>query len=118
MSSTIRHIARLKARHGIAITITRGEQSCQLVAVPGQSKATIVGDNGAFQTVIVSDWLILVSEWTLTGPAEPRKGDKITIDDSEAIYFVAHPDDKTPVFRNFNPLDRPAKAWRVHSIPR
>lgn len=113
-SITITHIGRLRTRAGISVRITRGEQSCDLIAVPSVSTANMVGDDGSYTTVEVFDWIIVVADWKLTEPATPRKGDKIVVGETE--YRVAHPDEKTPVFSNFNTLDRPALAWTVHSL--
>lgn len=117
MSETLPHLALLKQTDGISVTITRGEQTCTLTAVPSTSKATLIGSDGSYTQVVVEDWIVIASEFTLTEPAYPKKGDLITVDEASK-YLTAHPDDKTPIYANFNPLDRPALAWIIHSIPR
>lgn len=116
MTITRIQIARLKAVIGQQVTITRGEQSCQVKVVPSQSKAKLVGTDGSYREVIVEDWIVLIDEWTLTGPLHPLKGDRITTNNE--TWVISHPDDKTPVFENFNPCDRPAIAWTIHSVKR
>jgi hypothetical protein len=117
-SATLRQLARLRARHGIEVTITRGQQNCTLIAVPAKSTAKVVGSDGSYSVITVEDWLIAADEWDVgeDGDQYPQKGDDINASGSR--YYVTHPDDKTPVFANFNQLDRPAVAWRVHSMPR
>ena len=116
MGLTLQHVDRLRASCGIPVTVTRGGQTCSLVAVPATSNATLSGADGSFNVIEIDDWIIVAAEWTLTNPAYPAKGDRITVDDSTA-YLVGHPDIKTPLFQNFNQLDRPALAWTVHSVP-
>ena len=117
-SITLGHIKRLRQTSGVEVEITRGEHlhSCFLIAVPSSSTAKVVGEDGSYTVVQVEDWIILRSDWTLYGPAEPQRGDKISV--GGCSWLVNHPDENTPVFANFNPLDRPALAWVVHSMPR
>lgn len=118
MDVTTIHMQTLQGIRGVPVTIRRKAQSCTLVAVPAMSKAQLVGKDGSFSEITVDDWLILVSEWTLQEPAHPAKGDELTIDGATERYLIAHPDGAQPAYRNFNQTDRPAKAWRVHSVPR
>lgn len=127
MSETLQHLALLQASDGIRVTVTRDPRnsesldnvrSCSLVAVPSRSTAKLVGDDGSFSVINVEDWLIVCRDWLIEGPSYPIKGDAISIQGSDIQWFVAHPDEKTAIFENFNLLDRPAKAWTVHSIPR
>ncbi len=115
MSQTEAHINLLQLTNGVEVTIRRGPQLCKLIAVPAASKTNLVGKDGSFTTITIADWLILVSEFTLE-PRQPQKGDEYSIGSDK--YLCGHPDSKQPAFRNFNQLDRPAVAWRVHSIPR
>jgi hypothetical protein len=118
VSSTLRQLQRLRARHGIEVSITRGSESFSLVAVPAKSTAKLSGSDGSFSVVTIEDWLIAVADWQFTGVANrfPRKGDEISIFGSDEKYLVTHPDQNTPVYANFNSLDRPAVAWRIHSM--
>lgn len=115
--TTLRHMARLKAKAGITVTISRGNQFSELVAVPAKSDATLIGQDGSVNEIVIDDWLIVVTDWKLTDPPTPQKGDEISID-ADNKWLVAHPDATKPAFKNFNQLDRPAAAWRVHSMPR
>lgn len=116
MSITLSHIARLRKSNSVAVRVVRGAQTCELIAVPAVSKANMVGADGSYTTIEVADWIIVAADWTLTNPATPQKGDKIVVVADGTEYRVAHPDEKTPVFSNFNQLDRPALAWTVHSM--
>lgn len=120
MSETLLHFRRLFAKEGKSITIIRGTgdsaAEIEIDAVPSQSKATLTGSDGSYQVVIVEDWIVLRSEWTLT-PAYPVKGDRIVLED-DTEYRVGHPDAKSTVYTNFNPIDRPALAWTVHTLPK
>lgn len=118
MNVTEIQYATLRAIRGQAVEIRRGAQLMELTIVPAESESTIAGRNGSYTEVTIADWLILVSEWTIQGPAEPQKGDEITIAGTDYQYLVAHPDATKPAFVNFNQLDRPAIAWRVHSVPK
>lgn len=115
MSETLAQLKILQRADGVPVTIRRSTQTCDLIAVPSFSKTQLFDGGGSLTEVMVDDWIIVASEWTLDGP--PQKGDEIAVDDS-AKYLVSHPDNKTPVYSNFNLLDRPAKAWIVHSTPR
>lgn len=112
---TTPHIKTLQRQHGIPVQIVRAGRICNLTAVPAMSEANLVGKDGSFTEIKVDDWLVLVSEWTLEG--SPQKGDEIRVD-TTTRYLVSHPDATKPHFQNFNQLDRPAKAWRIHSVPR
>ncbi|MBS0206636.1 MAG: hypothetical protein JSS49_27480 [Planctomycetes bacterium] len=128
MTATLQHFARLKARHGVAVEICRDSgASCRLIAVPAKSTAKLVGTDGSYNEITIDDWLIAVGDWTMgngdgvviPGITEyPLKGDCINVTGLQYVrYWVGHPDDKTPVYANFNQLDRPPLVWRVHSLP-
>lgn len=114
-SSTLRHLARLRARYGVEVRVTRNGNSLTLDAVPAKSTAKVVGGDGSFSVLTIDDWLIAVCDWPrIDDIPYPLKGDEISV--GGIPYIVTHPDQNTPVFSNFNQLDRPAVVWRVHSM--
>lgn len=113
LSTTEIHIVRLKASAGIRVTYNAQGETRSIDAVPATSTARLVGSDGSYKEMPVDDWIVLVAD--LVGlTSEPKQGHTISVDG--ATYLVNHPDEKTPVYENFNQLDRPAKGWRIHTF--
>lgn len=108
LSTTELHITRLKATTGVPVTF----RSDSVIAVPTVSTARMLGSGGTWIIQPVDDWVILLAD--LTNDTPPEQGAIIELEDG-SIYIVNHPDPNTPHYENFNQLDRPAKAWTIHT---
>ncbi len=106
----------LKTR-GKRVVYRRGEQSLDLVMIPGQTPFRFVDAQGSGSMRVVSrDWLVLREDLVLDGEAfEPARGDRIieTIKGVDHIWEVGSPaDSDEPPFRNSDPE---GVALRIHA---
>lgn len=118
MTSTLRHLAKLQRKYGITVDVAHGNVVASLIAVPAKSTAKVVGLDGSFTEYTIDDWIVAVADWPRGWSSPPQKGDLLKLQTGTGVvnYIVTHPDQNTPVFSNFNQLDRPALAWRIHTI--
>lgn len=111
--STLRAV---QSANPVAITIRRGPQTCRLTAAPAQTTGEMIGQDGSLTKFLCKDWLIAVADFTLTSPAEPKRGDEITVDVSGKKYLVSHPDGQSPESTPYGDVE-PVVGFRVHSVP-
>lgn len=101
----------------VALSITRGVQApCLLTACPAASSGEMTGGDGSLTKYTLKDWLVASADWTLTAPAEPQRGDLITVVASGKKYRVSHPDPNAPEVDPHGDCE-PSIGWRVHSVP-
>jgi hypothetical protein len=118
MNSTtiLAQLRTLQAVNPVAITIRRGPQKCSLTACPAKTFGEMTGGDGSLTKFVLKDWLIAAEDFTLTLPAEPQRGDVITVDASGKKYNVSHPDPTAPETEPHGDCE-PLIGWRVHSVP-
>jgi hypothetical protein len=109
----------LQNEHGEAITYRRGNETVDLIAVPGTSEAEALGDDQLVVNVELKDWLVLASELQFgTGqsarPITPQIGDRIELTNNGRIeaYRVSHPNTSAPPFKR---RDARGLMLRIHS---
>lgn len=108
--------ATLEDAAGVEITYTRGVSSQTTTAVVGRTVFTqnTLGAPGPAVIFGDRDYLIPVANLTLTGPAVPKDGDRITevIDGATLVFEVKSPITGEPVWRYSDPG---RTRYRIHT---
>lgn len=112
----LNQLRTLQAVNPVALTIRRGPQKCSLTSCPAKTLGEMTGGDGSLTKYTLKDWLIASEDFTLTSPAEPQRGDEITVDASGKKYRVSHPDPNAPEVQPHGDCE-PLIGWRVHSVP-
>ena len=104
----------LRGAMGIPVTYTRGGDSVQVTATPGQTSFEIDDGSGLLIESSASDWIIAVDALILAGvKATPKRGDRITrtLNGKTLIYEIMGFGGEKAARTS----DNHGHAWRVHS---